>query len=114
MCVDVDAGKLIGEFKGKNTLRVLPDGRLETTGQGTGKILGVNATMLFTDVSTIIPNRVFMGEANGQIWTINGDIVTVKIISISWSTGRGNYAERIFPDDSVAEAHAPEQDNRHA
>jgi hypothetical protein len=34
-------GELIGEFKGKNTgYRVLPDGKIETSGHGTGKILG--------------------------------------------------------------------------
>jgi hypothetical protein len=31
-------GELIGEFKGKNTeWRVLPDGKIETTAQGTGR-----------------------------------------------------------------------------
>jgi hypothetical protein len=34
-------GDLIGEFKGKNTVyRVLSNGKIETSGQGTGKILG--------------------------------------------------------------------------
>jgi hypothetical protein len=36
-------GELIGEFKGKNTgYRVLPDGKIESTAQGTGKILGID------------------------------------------------------------------------
>jgi hypothetical protein len=33
-------GELIGEFKGKNTSsRVRPDGKIETSGESTGKIL---------------------------------------------------------------------------
>ena len=35
-------GELIGEFKGRNTAyRVLPDGKMEASAQGTGKILGM-------------------------------------------------------------------------
>ena len=34
-------GELIGEFKGKNIgYRVLPDGKMEVSGQGTGKSYG--------------------------------------------------------------------------
>ena len=35
-------GEAISEFSGKTIgLKVLPGGKIETTGQGTGKILGV-------------------------------------------------------------------------
>jgi len=72
-------GDLIGEFKGRNTaFRVLSDGRTEVSGHGTGKILGVDATIVFTVVSTITPAGVFMGEGNGQIWTKEGDTVILK------------------------------------
>jgi hypothetical protein len=45
-------GNLIGEFKGTNSsFRVLPEGRMEVSGQGTGKILGIDAMMFFTAVT---------------------------------------------------------------
>jgi len=77
-------GELTGEFKGKNTaFRVLSDGKMEVSGQGTGKILGMYATIMFTEVSTILPNGIFMGKGNGQIWTKDGDIVMTKSSSIA-------------------------------
>jgi hypothetical protein len=59
-CVVVFGGKylqclqdeLIGEFTGKNTgWRVLSDKKIETSSQGTGKFLGVEAFMVATVVS---------------------------------------------------------------
>lgn len=83
-------GELIGEFKGKNTAyRVLSDGKTEVSGQGMGKILGVDATMWFTAVTTPMPNSVFMVEGNGQIWTKDGDMIMLKMGSISWSSEKG-------------------------
>ena len=80
---------LIGEFKGKNTAyRVLPDGKIETSGQGAGKILGLDAVILFTTVGTM-SNGLFMGEGNGVITTMTGDTVTLKMNSIGWSSGNG-------------------------
>jgi hypothetical protein len=80
---------LIGEFKGKNTAyRVLPDGKMEVSGQGAGKILGIDAVMSFTAVSTM-QNGVFVGEGNGIIMTKDGDTVIMKSNSIAWSTGKG-------------------------
>jgi len=83
-------GDLIGEFKGKNTAyRILSDGKTEVSGVGTGKTLGVNATMMFTAVSTTMPNGVFMGEGNGQIWTQDGEMIMVKMNMIAWSSEKG-------------------------
>jgi hypothetical protein len=46
-------GELIGEFKGKNIgWRVLPDGKMEVTAQGTGKLMGIDAFLLSTSVGT--------------------------------------------------------------
>jgi hypothetical protein len=45
--------------------------------------------MMFTAVSTIMPNGVFMGEGNCQIWTKDGDIIMVKMNSISWPSEKG-------------------------
>jgi hypothetical protein len=82
-------GDLIGEFKGKNTAyRVLPDGKMEVSGQGAGKILGIDAVMYFTVVSTM-QNGIFVGEGNGIIMTKDGDTVIMKSNSIAWSTGKG-------------------------
>ena len=82
-------GDLIGEFKGKNTTyRVLPDGNIETSGQGTGKILGIDAFIMFTTVTTTTTS-VFVGEGNGLITTINGDKVIMKMDSISWQSEKG-------------------------
>jgi hypothetical protein len=82
-------GELIGEFKGKNTgWRVLPDGKIETTAQGTGKILGTDAFVLSTSVGTMA-NGIFMGEVNSVITTMDGDAVMMKGIAVGWSSGNG-------------------------
>ncbi len=83
-------GQLIGEFHGKSTTtRVLSDGKIESTDQGTGKILGVDASSVWTGVLTPMPNGVVMGEGNGLITTMDGDTVLLKISGIGWSTGKG-------------------------
>ncbi len=80
---------LIGEFKGKNTAyRVLPDGRIETSGQGMGKILGVDAFMMFTTVG-IMSGGFFTGEGNGVITTMAGETVTLKMNAVGWPSGNG-------------------------
>ncbi len=80
---------LIGEFKGKNTVyRVLPDGEIETSGQGTGKIMGVDAVILFTTVG-LMTDGLFIGEGTGVITTMAGETVTLKMNSVGWPTGNG-------------------------
>ena len=82
-------GDLIGESKGKNTgWRVLPDGKIETTAQGTGKILGVDAFLLSTSVGTM-ENGLFTGEVTSVINTMDGDAVTMKSFAIGWPSGKG-------------------------
>jgi hypothetical protein len=82
-------GELIGEFKGKNTgYRVLPDGKIETSGQGTGKILGIDAFMLSTSVGSMA-NGLFVGEVNTVITTMDGDAVMMKGNAIGWPSGKG-------------------------
>ena len=82
-------GELIGEFKGKNTgWRVLPDGKIETTAQGTGKILGVDAFLLSTSVGTMA-NGIFMGEVTSVITTMDGDAVMMKGNAVGWPSGNG-------------------------
>jgi hypothetical protein len=82
-------GELIGEFKGKNTgWRVLPDGKIETTAQGTGKILGIDAFVLSTSVGTMA-NGVFMGEVNSVFTTMEGETLMAKGIAVGFPSGNG-------------------------
>ena len=61
--------ELIGEFTGKNVVyRVLPDGKVETSNQGMGKILGMDAFIMSTAIATIA-NGTFKGEVNSLITT---------------------------------------------
>jgi hypothetical protein len=82
-------GELIGEFTGKNTVyRVLPDGKIETSNQGMGKILGVDAFIMSTAVATIA-NGIFVGEVNSLITTMNGDAVMMRGNAVSWQSEKG-------------------------
>jgi hypothetical protein len=81
--------ELIGEFKGKNTsYRVLPDGKLETSSQGTGKILGTEAFVLSTAVGSMA-NGVFMGETTSIITTKDGDALMMKGTAVGYPSGNG-------------------------
>ena len=81
--------ELIGEFKGKNTVyRVLPDGQIETSGQGMGKIMGIDAMILFTTTG-LMADGLFMGEGTGVITTMAGETVTMQMNSIGWPSGNG-------------------------
>jgi hypothetical protein len=82
-------GELIGEFKGKNIgWRVLPDGKIETTAQGTGKILGKDAFVLSTSVGSMA-NGVFMGDVTTVFTTIEGENVTAKGVAVGYPSGYG-------------------------
>ena len=82
-------GELIGEFTGKNTVyRVLPDGKIETSNQGTGKILGVDAFIMSTAVAAMA-NGVFVGEVNSLITTMTGDAVMMRGNAVSWQSEKG-------------------------
>jgi hypothetical protein len=88
-------GDLIGEFKGKVMgLRVLSEGKVETSEQGSGSILGVEATMLATAISTPMPNGVLMGEGDALVTTADGEVVMIRKIGIGWSTGKGRKASK--------------------
>jgi hypothetical protein len=80
---------LIGEFKGKNTVyRVLPDGVMEVSGQGSGKILGLDAFMATTSIG-VMEGGVFSGEVNTSITTMQGDTLWMKAIAIGYPSGNG-------------------------
>ncbi len=81
--------ELIGEFKGKNiAYRVLPDGKMETMGQGVGKILGVDAFVVSTAVGTMA-NGVFAGEVNAMINTNTGDTIMMKGTAVGYPSAEG-------------------------
>ena len=67
---------------------MLPDGKIETTAQGTGKILGIDAFVLSTSVGTMA-NGVFMGEVNSVFTTMEGETVMAKGIAVGFPSGNG-------------------------
>jgi len=82
-------GELIGEFAGKNVVyRVLPDGKVETSNQGMGKILGMDAFIMSTAIATIA-NGTFKGEVNSLITTMDGSAVMMKGNAVSWQSEKG-------------------------
>lgn len=88
-------GDLIGEFRGKVTgVRVLSEGRVETSEQGSGSILGIDATMLATAISTPLPNGVLMGEGEAIVTTADDEVVVIRKNGIGWSTGKGRKASK--------------------
>jgi hypothetical protein len=95
---------LIGEFKGKNTVyRVLPDGQIETSGRGMGKIMGVDAMMLFTTVG-VMSDGLFMGEGTGVITTMAGETVTLQMNAVGWSSGNGGVSRGAATQVTSSEA----------
>jgi len=81
--------ELIAEFKGKNTVhRVLPDGQIETSCQGTGKIMGIDAMILCTTWG-VMSEGLFMGEGTGIITTMAGETVTLQMSSIGVPSRNG-------------------------
>jgi len=82
--------ELIGEFKGKNTVyRVLPDGVMEVSGQGNGKIMDVDAFLATTSIG-IMENGVFSGEVNASITTMAGDTITMQAYAVGYPAPNGN------------------------
>jgi hypothetical protein len=95
--------ELIGEFKGKNTTyRVLPDGWMEVSGQGTGKILGKDAFMATTSIG-IMENGVFSGEVYSSITTMDGQTVTMKAYAIGYPSGNGGLSRGASVQETSAE-----------
>jgi hypothetical protein len=82
-------GDLIGEFKGKNTVyRVLSDAKIETSGQGTGKILGMDAFLMSTSVGSMV-NGLFVGEVNAIVTTMAGESIMMKGNAVGRPSGNG-------------------------
>jgi hypothetical protein len=88
-------GELIGEFKGKVTgTRILSDGKIETSEQASGSIIGNKATWLATSISTRSPNGTVTSEGEALVTTDDGEVIMIRKIGIGWSTGKGRKASR--------------------
>jgi len=83
-------GELMVEIKGKTTgVRVLAEGKVEASHSGAGTLLGNEASVMDTAVSTFMPNGVWMVDVNGMIMNAEGDTVMTKINGLGWPTGKG-------------------------
>lgn len=61
---------------------------MEVTGQGSGKILGLDAFMATTSIG-VMEEGVFSGEVNTSITTMQGDTLWMKAIAIGYPSGNG-------------------------
>jgi hypothetical protein len=83
-------GELAFEESGKTAgIRVLPDGKLEPTYQGTGKLFGTDYSSVYTGVATPQPGGTLTAEFNGVCITKDGDSVGVKAFGRGRPTGTG-------------------------
>ena len=67
---------------------MLPDGKMEVTGAGTGKFLGVDAFVASTSIGTMT-NGVFSGEVYASITTMDGQTVFCKANGVGYPSGTG-------------------------
>ena len=69
-------GEILGEVNGKVTaMRVLPDGKMELSQQGTGKLLGSEVREVVTFQIAIRPNGTAYGEGHQIIMSSDGSAV---------------------------------------
>jgi hypothetical protein len=84
-------GEVLGEVRGKiTTMRVLPDGKMEVSQQGTGKLLGSEITEVVTYQPTMRSNGTAYGEAQQIIMSSDGSAVW-KGSGVGKPTGRGGW-----------------------
>jgi hypothetical protein len=83
-------GNLVAEDRGKAVgFRILPDGKIEQTGQGMGKWWGMDGTNLSTNIATLRLDGTFTSEGHSLITTNDGESMTVKIYGMGQPTGKG-------------------------
>ena len=63
--------------------------KVEASHSGAGTLLGKEATVMDTAVSTFMPNGVLMVDVNGMLMNAEGDSVMTKINGIGGPTGKG-------------------------
>lgn len=84
-------GEMIGEAQGKITVtRVLPENKVESSFQASGKILGVECTNVGTFESVFRPTGVVYGEGQGIITTKDGEMISWTGGGVGRPTGRGS------------------------
>ena len=82
-------GELVGEARGKiTTMRVLPDGKMEVSQQGTGKLLGSEISDAATYWTVMRPNGTAYGEGQQAIMSGDGSAVW-KGSGVGKPTGQG-------------------------
>ena len=90
-------GEKVGEFRGKNvSQKMLPSEvssppRFEVTGEASGTILGIEATLTVTYQGTVRPDGLIYGECQNQgfIMTKDGDMATFTATGLGRFTGQG-------------------------
>ncbi len=90
-------GEKVGEWRGKNvSQKMLPSEvssppRFEVTGEASGTILGIEATLMVTYQGTVRPDGLIYGECQNQgfIMTKDGDMATFTASGLGRFTGQG-------------------------
>ncbi len=90
-------GEKVGEWRGKNvSQKMLPSEvssppRFEVTGEASGTILGIEATLMVTYQGTMRPDGLIYGECQNQgfIMTKDGDMATFTASGLGTFTGQG-------------------------
>ena len=83
-------GDLIVEERSKTTgVRVLPDGKVEQSAQGSGKAWGVEYNSVETFMTTFRPDGTLWFEGQGISTTKDGDAVMFRGSGLGRSTGPG-------------------------
>jgi hypothetical protein len=80
-------GELVGEGRGKiTTMRVLPDGKMEVSQQGTGKLLGSEISDAATYWTVMRPNGTAYGEGQQAIIINNNIYIADNLLEINLYT----------------------------
>jgi hypothetical protein len=93
-------GELIGEQSGKLTSRrVLADGKWEVTNEGTGKLLGVDVSVVVTLTNEPRPDGSIYSQGHGMALTKEGDVVQFRASAVGWPSPGGSAKVRgsFFP-----------------
>ncbi len=93
-------GEVIAEQSGKLTSRrVLADGKWEVTNEGTGKLLGIDVSVVVTLTNQARPDGSIFSEGNGMALSKEGDVVQFKASAVGWPSPGGGAKVRgtFFP-----------------
>jgi len=83
-------GEVVGEGRGKiTTMRVLPNGKMEVSQQGTGKLLGSEISDAATYRTVMRPNGTAYGEGQQAIMSGDGGSAVWKGSGVGKPIGQG-------------------------